>query len=900
MQDQHTAALVAWFDSQGGKAQALSVRCENSLRGAFAARSIAAGEVVLHAPRHALLTIDSIEHSPIGLRLRHERATLCDHSFFAVFLADTRRRGSFWEPMVDAAPRSFPELPACFDRHDWDLLAGSHAGAITRRYVRRLRSDYRVIRAALPPELRPPFREFAWGWWASVTRTFTLRINGTSRTAMVPVAEMLNHSTDQNCDWSGDHTAGFELRARRPIAAGEELTISYGSRGNVDILSQYGFCIDRDDRDILRLDFTLPDSHFVHELPPQLDGETNANQFDIGRDPESAEVRRLLSFLRVASLPSLAVARARQEINEGHGQRVPAMDVDNECAALRTLVRACESQLAGFRDPIEEDERLLAGDVLSVRQRCAVRVRLGEKRLLREYIALGRNALEALGLPADARRPALQRHAYEQPFAAYYRHLLERLVPAAPAPAKPQPFSPVQSRDVTSHLHSQSHLSWLERTGPKVISRGQGAYVWDEHGHRFLDAMAGLWCATLGYSEPRLAAAATRQFEHLPFQHTFGDRTTRPIAELAGRLIELAPCAMSKVFFASSGSEANDTAVKLAWHYWTAMGQPERRKIISRDDAYHGSTIATASMTGMKAMQQDYGLPLPGFIRVSCPHHYRHGRPGETEEQFADRLAAELEETLQREGPHTVAAFFAEPVMGAGGVIVPPATYMAKIQAVLRRHGVLLVADEVVCGFGRTGRYWGSELLGMQPDMLVCAKGLTAGYAPMSALMISQGIYQTLRSHCDRRFGFAHGFTQSGNPVGAAVALEAIKIYEERAVCDNVLAMGDRLGAGLRTLAAHPLVGEVRGVGLMWAVELASDKVTKARFDPSWNIGWEAMQRAEAQGLMLRVTGEAMVLAPPLIVGTREVDHILGGIGAVLEQLEDVVAIRESQCRRAA
>jgi len=449
-----------------------------------------------------------------------------------------------------------------------------------------------------------------------------------------------------------------------------------------------------------------------------------------------------------------------------------------------------------------------------------------------------------------------------------------------------------QSRDMTWHLHGQSYVSMSERTAPMVIVRGEGVHVWDETGRKYLDAMSGVGNATLGYSETRLIEAASRQLRRLPFQHTFGNRTTEKTAELAERLVQLAPSPMAKAFFACSGSEANDSAIMLAWYYWRALGQPARRKILSHRRAYHGSTVATASLTDYSNLQQPFSAPLPGFVHVRCPDHYREGQPGESEYAFSERLAAELEETITREGPETVAAFFIEPVMGLGGILVPPAGYAEKIQSVLRRHGILVVADEVVSGFGRTGNFWGCESVGLQPDMLVCSKGLTAGYMPMSALMLSEEVCDALRHNPSIPFG--HGFTQSGNPVSAAVALETLDIYEERGLVAQARSMGERLAVGLRALGSHPLVGDVRGTGTMWAVELVADKRTRAPFDPAWGIGFLAVQFAQSQGVLVRMVGDCLVTLPPLITGTAEVERIIETLGSAIDHAAEIAtALRE-------
>ena len=854
----------------------------------FTHRDIAPGEVVLRAPRHVALTIDAIRHSPIGLRIRKAQPAIDQHSHFAAFLLDTRRHGGYWEPLVDSIPEAFPDLPAFFARCEWSLLRGSEVQVLTRRYWQRMCRDLRAVNQVLPPGQRFALREFAWGWWASVTRGLSLSIDGAPALAMLPMEGPLDHPGQHNCRWTSSPDDGFELHATEPIVAGSRLRISCGPGSNVELLSRYGLCPDNNPDDRVCLAFAVPDSHFIHELSPGLVPRGAAVEYSIGHDLESDEARHMLSLLRVGSLPDAAAAYHRHETTEGHGRRVPALSAANECAALRVLIDGCDRRLRSFGGTIADDERLLGGHSLTARQRRAVMVRRGEKQLLNAFVSVASNTIEALSAATDSRSAALARLAEAGgPFNAYFEHLRSRLAPTARASA-PTP-SLAQSRDMAYHLHSQGHVSWHERNPPKVVVRGDGAYVWDEAGHRYLDAMSGLWGATLGYSEARLADAAARQLRLLPSQHTFGDRTSEPAAELAARLVQLAPCPMSKVYFACSGSEASDTAIKLAWSYWAAKGQPGRRKILSRHRAYHGSTVASASLTGMPSMHAGFGIPLPGFIHLTCPHFYREGRPGETEEAFCERLATELEETLVREGPDTVAAFFAEPVMGAGGVVLPPVGYFEKIQAVLQRHGVLLVADEVVCGFGRTGHFWGSLALGLQPDLLICAKGLTASYIPMSAVLMSEQVCDALRTHGDRLGAFGHGFTQSGHPVAAAVALEALRIYEERALVANARSMGERLGAALRRLASHPLVGEVRGLGLMWAVDLVSDKSTRAGFDPSWAVPWTALRLAENRGLIARTSGDSLLIAPPLIVGPREIDRIETTVALVLADLHELI-----------
>ena len=439
-------------------------------------------------------------------------------------------------------------------------------------------------------------------------------------------------------------------------------------------------------------------------------------------------------------------------------------------------------------------------------------------------------------------------------------------------------------QDLAALAHPYTNLAAHQRTGPLVITRGEGVRVFDTSGNEYIEGLAGLWCTSLGFSEPRLVEAAARGMAKLPFYHSFGGKAPAPTIELAERLIALAPAPMSKVLFANSGSEANDTAVKLIWYYNNALGRPEKKKIISRRRAYHGVTVATASLTGLPANHRDFDLPLERFLHADCPHHWRFADEGEDEESFASRMAENLERLIVREGPDTIAAMFAEPVMGAGGVIVPPATYFAKIQPVLRRYDILLLADEVICGFGRTGNRWGCETFGIQPDMLTCAKALSSGYIPISALLVSEPIWQAMVAESEKIGVFGHGYTYSGHPVAAEVALETLRVYEERDVLGHVRQIAPALQEGLRALADHPLVGEARGVGLVGALELVQDKRTKASFPPALGVGAYFARRAEAHGLIVRViAGDIVAVSPPLIISVAEIQELLARLSRALD-----------------
>jgi 4-aminobutyrate--pyruvate transaminase len=441
------------------------------------------------------------------------------------------------------------------------------------------------------------------------------------------------------------------------------------------------------------------------------------------------------------------------------------------------------------------------------------------------------------------------------------------------------------SRDIAYLVHPYTDLKKHETTGPLVITRGKGIYVYDETSREYIEGLAGLWCTALGFGEERLVAAATRQLERLPFYHTFGHKSHEAAIDLAERLVGLMPVPMSKVLFSNSGSEANDTAVKLAWYYNNARGRPLKKKIIARQRAYHGVTIAAASLTGLQANHRDFDLPIANILHTDCPHHYRFAEPGESEEAFASRLAASLAALIEREGPETVAAFIAEPVMGAGGVIIPPKTYFAKIQEVLRRYDVLLIADEVITGFGRTGKMFGSETYGLVPDIVTVAKALSSAYLPISATVISEEIYQVLVGHSETVGNFAHGFTYAAHPASCAVAVEALKIYEERDILSHVRALAPRFQAGVRRFADHPLVGEVRGIGLLAGIELVQHKASKAPFDPKAGIGAKAAALAQKHGLILRALGDVLALCPPLVITGPEIEEMLRRLGAALEEL---------------
>jgi 4-aminobutyrate--pyruvate transaminase len=441
----------------------------------------------------------------------------------------------------------------------------------------------------------------------------------------------------------------------------------------------------------------------------------------------------------------------------------------------------------------------------------------------------------------------------------------------------------ISSRDIAHYLHPYTNFRKHEQDGPLVVTRGEGVYVYDETGKKYLEAMASLWCASLGFSERRLVDAAYQQMLKLPTYNVFAGKTTDVGVDLAEKVLSMAPVPMSKVFFVNSGSEANDTVVKMVWYYNNAIGRPKKKKIISRLRGYHGVTVASASLTGLPNNHRDFDLPIAGILHTECPHHYRNAQPGESEEDFATRMADALEKMIEREGADTVAAFIAEPVMGAGGVVVPPRTYFDKIQAVLKKHDVLFIADEVICGFGRTGNMWGSQTFNIKPDIISMAKALSAAYMPIAGVMINDKVYQGIADNSAKIGTFGHGYTYGGHPVSSAVALETMKIYEERDIIGHIKRVGPRLQAGLRKFADHPLVGEVRGVGLVAGVELVKNKATKEAFDPKQLVGGYLSRRAQEHGLIARGMMDTLAITPPLIITESEVDELLTKLGRALD-----------------
>jgi len=442
----------------------------------------------------------------------------------------------------------------------------------------------------------------------------------------------------------------------------------------------------------------------------------------------------------------------------------------------------------------------------------------------------------------------------------------------------------MEARDIKYHLHPSTNARLHEEIGPLIIERGEGIYVEDNNGKRYIEGLAGLWSVAVGFGEERLAKVAYEQMRKLPYSHTFAHRSHSPAIDLAEKLISMSPVPMSKVHFTNSGSEANDTIFKTLWYRSNAIGEPRRTKIISRRRAYHGVTIAAGSATGLPANQRSFNLPLPGFIHTTCPHFYREGLAGESEAEFAHRLARNLEELILAEGPETIAAFIGEPVMGAGGVVVPPPGYWQEVQSVLNKYGILLIADEVITGFGRTGHMFGCQTFHITPDIITLSKQISSSYLPISAFMVNDRVYQPVADESAKIGVFGHGYTGSGHPVAAAVALENINIIEERKLVDNARDTGAYMQQRLREFADHKLVGEVRGIGLIAAIELVGDKKTKTPHEKLGVLGSLAAAAMLENGLIVRSMGDTIAICPPLIITKEQVDDMVSMIGKGLDE----------------
>ncbi|HBO3995385.1 aspartate aminotransferase family protein [Pseudomonas aeruginosa] len=424
------------------------------------------------------------------------------------------------------------------------------------------------------------------------------------------------------------------------------------------------------------------------------------------------------------------------------------------------------------------------------------------------------------------------------------------------------------SRD--HHLPPFTDYKQLNEKGARIITKAEGVYIWDSEGNKILDAMAGLWCVNVGYGREELVQAATRQMRELPFYNLFFQTAHPPVVELAKAIADVAPEGMNHVFFTGSGSEANDTVLRMVRHYWATKGQPQKKVVIGRWNGYHGSTVAGVSLGGMKALHEQGDFPIPGIVHIAQPYWYGEGGDMSPDE-FGVWAAEQLEKKILEVGEENVAAFIAEPIQGAGGVIVPPDTYWPKIREILAEYDILFIADEVICGFGRTGEWFGSQYYGNAPDLMPIAKGLTSGYIPMGGVVVRDEIVEVLNQGGE----FYHGFTYSGHPVAAAVALENIRILREEKIIEKVKAeTAPYLQKRWQELADHPLVGEARGVGMVAALELVKNKKTRERFTDK-GVGMLCREHCFRNGLIMRAVGDTMIISPPLVIDPSQIDELI-------------------------
>lgn len=453
----------------------------------------------------------------------------------------------------------------------------------------------------------------------------------------------------------------------------------------------------------------------------------------------------------------------------------------------------------------------------------------------------------------------------------------------------------ISEKDRNSVLHPFTQLKDFA-TGklgdPTIVETGKGIRIQDAHGNQLIDGFAGLYCVNVGYGRTEVAEAIARQAYRLAYYHSYAAHTTDELAILSDRLVKMAPGKMSKVFYGMSGSDANETNAKLVWYYNNLRGKPNKKKIISRERGYHGCSVISGSMTGMSFYHDHMDLPLPQIVHTGVPHHYWGSNPGETEEEFSARRAAELDQLIESLGPDNVGAFIAEPVLGTGGITPPPQGYWAAMQAVLKKHDVLLIADEVITGFGRTGSMFGCQHYDIEPDLITIAKGLTSAYFPLSASIVSQKIYQVMEDAAGRVGAFSHGYTYSGHPIGAAAANAVLDIVEKEDLAGNSREVGAYFQSQLKEKFAQlPIVGEVRGVGLMGAIEFVADRESKQRFDPSLKVGGRISQAARDRGLIARAMphGDILGFAPPLVTTKAEVDEMVAiaesAVRAVMDEL---------------
>ncbi len=464
----------------------------------------------------------------------------------------------------------------------------------------------------------------------------------------------------------------------------------------------------------------------------------------------------------------------------------------------------------------------------------------------------------------------------------------------------PAPESELQRIDRNSVLHPFTPLKAYSRGdtgGPRVVTGGHGIRIRDEAGEELIDGFAGLYCVNAGYGREEIAEAIYEQARKLSYYHAYAGHTSEPVARLAEQILAIAPGRMQRVYFGMSGSDANETLVKIVWYYNNVLGRPEKKKIISRWRGYHGGTVISGSLTGLELYHRAFDLPQGPILHTSAPYYYRHAQPGETERDFSARCARELEELILEEGPETVAAFIGEPVLGTGGLIPPPEGYWEAIQEVLRRHDILLIADEVVCGFGRVGTPFGSHRYGIEPDLITVAKGLTSAYLPLSGSLVGSKVWEVLEQGSDRYGPFGHGYTYSAHPLAAAAGLANLAIIEREGLVRNAEEAGGYLLEQLRdAFAEHPFVGDVRGVGMLAALEFVADREQRKPFDPQLGVGARVSRHCLEHGLIVRAMphGDILGFAPPLVMTRADADEIVARTRAAVDEVTEELG-REQQ-----
>ncbi len=428
----------------------------------------------------------------------------------------------------------------------------------------------------------------------------------------------------------------------------------------------------------------------------------------------------------------------------------------------------------------------------------------------------------------------------------------------------------LQELDALHHLHPFTDTAALNKKGVRVIKRAEGVYLWDSEDRKFLDGMAGLWCVNVGYGRKEIMDAAYQQMQQLPYYNSFFQTSHPPAIELAAKISEVTPAGFNRVFFCGSGSEANDTVVRMVRHYWAALGKPDKKVVISRENAYHGSTMAGASLGGMKPMHAQGGLPIPDIEHITQPHWFVNGYD-QTPEVFGKNAALALEKRIEELGADNVAAFIGEPVQGAGGVIVPPSTYWPEIQRICKQHDILLVADEVICGFGRTARWFGSDTFNIEADLMAIAKGLSSGYLPIGGVVVSDHVAEGLEQGGE----FNHGYTYSGHPACAAAALANIELMQRERIVENAAEkIAPYFQQKLFEMADHPLVGQVRGVGMLGAIQLSPEKPSNKQFSKGGVVSMVCREHCMENGLVMRAVDDAMILSPPLIITESQIDEL--------------------------